>query len=163
MNIDDFREMYLKELQEARSVETQLIEALPRMKDVASSDELKLAIENHLGETRSQLDRVDMILKRHGVDTAEHNDQSMRTLVAESEKWAEMFDDAALRDAGLIASAQRIEHYEIAAYGTLTSWAKQLGLDEDLEALLTILDQEKAADEKLSELAKRDVNPGAAQ
>lgn len=161
MTISDFREMYLKELQEARSVEAQLVEALPRMQQAANASGLKQAMEMHLDETRSHLEKVEGLLKRHNVDPGEHRDQSMSTLIAESEKWAGMFDNPKLRDAGLIASAQRIEHYEIAAYGTLVCWSKQLGLDEDMSTLLAILDQEKAADGKLSELAKQDVNPEA--
>jgi len=86
----------------------------------------------------------------------------MRRLIDESEKWAGMLAEGALRDAGLIASAQRIKHYEIAVYGTLATWAKQLGLNEDLAELRAILDQGKAADDELSALAKRYVNPSAA-
>lgn len=90
-----------------------------------------------------------------------HEDQSMRGLVAEGKKWALMLDDPALRDAALIASAQRIEHYEIAVYGTLACWAKQLELQDDLDTLLVILEQEKAADDALTECAKLEVNPKA--
>ena len=163
MNITDFREMYLKELQEARSFESQLVEALPKMKEKATDDDLKKVIGAHLEETRSQLDQVEAILKRHGADGNKHTDQAMQSIIGEAEKWAGMIGDAALRDAGIIASAQRVEHYEIAVYGTLASWAKQLGHDEDLNALLAILDQEKAADGKLSELARREINPEAAR
>lgn len=162
MHITDFQEIYLKELQEARSVEAQLVEALPRMKAAASAADLKDALEAHLGETRAQLDRIHDILDRHKVDAREHEDQAMRAILSEAEKWIGMLDNPALRDAGLIASAQRIEHYEVAVYGTLATWAKQLGHDEDLSALLETLEQEKSADSKLSELAKREVNPEAA-
>ena len=86
----------------------------------------------------------------------------MQAIVREAEKWAKMVQDPDLRDAGLIASAQRVEHYEIAVYGTLATWAKQLGLDEDERTLHANLDEEKRADEKLSALAKRIVNPDAA-
>jgi len=160
MDISDFRDLYLKELQEARSVENQLVEALPRMKETARDPDLKQAIDDHLGETRAQLERIETILDRYGADPSEHEDQSMKRLIDEGEKWAGMLDGA-LRDAALIASAQRIEHYEIAVYGTLASWAKQLGEDEDLDALLATLDEEKGADEGLTELAKREVNPSA--
>ena len=160
MDISDFRDLYLKELQEARSVENQLVEALPRMKETARDPDLKQALEDHLGETRAQLERIETILDRYGADPSEHRDQSMKRLIDEGEKWAGMLDGA-LRDAALIASAQRIEHYEIAVYGTLASWAKQLGEDEDLDALLATLDEEKGADEGLTELAKREVNPSA--
>ncbi len=159
MTISNFRDMYLTELQEARSVEEQLVAALPRMREAASDPELQQAITDHLEETQAQLSRLESILERHGAAPTAHEDQSMRRLVSESEKWVGMLKEGALRDAGLIASAQRIEHYEIAVYGTLATWAKQLGLEEDLGSLLAILKQEKAADEALVRLAKRDVNP----
>jgi ferritin-like metal-binding protein YciE len=162
MNVDNFREMYTAELQELRSVEAQLVEALPKMADMASHPELKQAIQTHLEETRWQQSQLDEILRRHGVDPREHVDQAMQAMLKEAEKWAGMVPDQDLRDAGLIASAQRVEHYEIAVYGSLATWAKQLGLDEDLPALLDILEEEKRTDESLSRLAKRVVNPDAA-
>jgi ferritin-like metal-binding protein YciE len=162
MNVDTFHEMYLAELQELRSVEAQLVSALPRMADMASHPELKQAIQVHFDETRSQQSRLDELLRRHGAEPREHVDQAMQAMLKEAEKWAGMVQDRDLRDAGLIASAQRVEHYEIAVYGSLATWAKQLGLDEDLQALLAILEEEKRTDEKLSTLAKRVVNPDAA-
>lgn len=162
MNVDNFREMYLTELQELHSVEAQLVEALPRMADMASHPELKQALQTHFDETRSQQSRLDEILRRHGVDPRAHVDQAMQAMLKEAEKWANMVQDQDLRDAGLIASAQRVEHYEIAVYGSLATWAKQLGLDDDLQALLGILEEEKRTDDKLSTLAKRVVNPDAA-
>ena len=161
MDIQSFREMYLKELLEAQSVETQLIEALPRMKELASNGGLKQAIAKHLDETQSQLDQIDISLKQHGADPVQHTDQSMSTLIDESEKWVQMLEGATLRDAGLIASAQKIGHYQIAAYGTLACWAEHLGLEEDLAMLSQILKQGKTFDENLSELAKRNFNPDA--
>jgi ferritin-like metal-binding protein YciE len=162
MNIDDFRQMYVTELQELRSVEAQLVDALPKMADVANHSELKQAIQRHLEETRSQRDRLDEILRRHGAEPREHVDQSMQAIVREAEKWAKIVQDPDLRDAGLIASAQRVEHYEIAVYGTLATWAKQLGLDEDQRTLHAILEEEKRTDEKLTGLAQEIVNPDAA-
>jgi ferritin-like metal-binding protein YciE len=129
---------------------------------MASHPELKQAIQTHLEETRWQQSQLDEILRRHGVDPREHVDQAMQAMLKEAEKWAGMVPDQDLRDAGLIASAQRVEHYEIAVYGSLATWAKQLGLDEDLPALLDILEEEKRTDESLSTLAKRVVNPDAA-
>jgi ferritin-like metal-binding protein YciE len=162
MNVDSFRDMYIAELQELRSVEAQLIEALPKMADMAGHAELKQAIRSHLQETRAQQARLDAILTRHGAEPREHVDQAMQAMLKEAEKWAGMVRDQDLRDAGLIASAQRVEHYEIAVYGSLATWAKQLGLDEDVRALLAILEEEKRTDERLSRLAKRMVNPDAA-
>jgi ferritin-like metal-binding protein YciE len=162
MNLDSFHDMYIAELQELRSVEAQLIDALPRMADMASHPELKQAIQAHFDETRSQQSRLDEILRRHNADPREHVDQAMQAILREAEKWVGMVQDQDLRDAGLIASAQRVEHYEIAVYGSLATWAKQLGLDEDLQAFLDILEEEKRTDDKLTALAKRVVNPDAA-
>ena len=162
MTVNDFRQMYVTEVQELRSVEAQLVDALPKMVEVASHPELKQAIQSHLEDTRAQRNRLDTVLRRQGTEAREHMDQSMQAIVREAEKWARMVQDPDLRDAGLIASAQRVEHYEIAVYGTLATWAKQLGLDEDERTLHTILDEEKRADEKLSALDKRIVNPDAA-
>jgi ferritin-like metal-binding protein YciE len=162
MNIETLKDLYIAELQEARSVEEQLSEALPKMKEAASAEDLKRALDDHMRETRSQLDRVDAILQRHGAEAQAHSDQSMQTIVAEADKWAGMVDDPACRDAGLIASAQRIEHYEIAIYGTLATWAKQLELEEDAQTLHAILAEEKSADETLTGLAKGEVNTEAA-
>lgn len=161
MNLDDFHQLYIAELQELRSVEDQLVQALPKMAQTARHAELKQGIQAHLEETRKQRDRLDEVLQRHGASPREHRDSSMQTILAEAEKWAGLIDDADLRDAALIASAQRVEHYEIAVYGTVATWAKRLGRDDDLNTLLSILEEEKRTDEKLTELAKRVVNPDA--
>jgi ferritin-like metal-binding protein YciE len=153
--------MYKAELQEASSVEGQLVEALPKMAEEANSSELKQALQMHLEETRGHQQRVEGLLRAHGAGTGKHTDQSMQAMISEAGKWAGMVKQPSLRDAGLVASAQRVEHYEIAIYGTLTTWAKQLGLQEDLRTLHEILEQEKKADAKLTELAKADVNPAA--
>ena len=162
MNVNSLRDLYIAELQEIRSVEEQLVGALPKMADVAGHPELKQGIQTHLEETRAQQARVEEILRRHKAEPREHVDQAMQAMLQEAKKWANMVQDRDLRDAGIIASAQRVEHYEIAVYGSLATWAKQLGLDEDLQALLAILEEEKRTDERLSRLAKRVVNPDAA-
>lgn len=161
MKIHSFREMYLREMQELQSVEMQLSDVFRGMEDLATDDGLKQAIAKHLNDTESQLGHLDRILKQHGTDPDRHEDQSMSTLIAESAKWVQMLDNPDVRDAGLIASVQKIEHYQIAAYGTVACWAKHLGLEEDLAVLLDVLDQDKSFDEELSRLAKRDVNPDA--
>ena len=162
MNVNNLRDLYIAELQELRSVEGQLIEALPRMAEVAGHPELKQGIQTHLEETRSHQSRIEEALRRHKAEPREHVDQAMQAMLQEAEKWANMVQDRDLRDAGIIASVQRVEHYEIAVYGSLATWAKQLGLDEDVQALLAILEEEKRTDERLSMLAKRMINPDAA-
>jgi ferritin-like metal-binding protein YciE len=155
--------MYVTELQELHSVENQLVNALPRMGELAKSTELKDAINQHLDETRSQARRVQEVLRRRGASPREHVDQAMQALVHESEKWAGMLGDPALADAGLIASVQKIEHYKIAAYGTVAAYSGLLGFEDDQRELHAILEEEKAADTKLSGIAKSVVNPRAAK
>ena len=162
MQINSFKEMYVSELQEARSLEAQLTSVLPEMIEKTDDADLKQALQDHLSETQNHLERVGEILQRHGATAEDHKDQSMVRLVSEAEKWAEMIKDRDQRDAGIIASAQRVEHYEMAVYGTLSAWAKQLGFGEDEEDLRAILAQERAADDKLTRLAEREINPSAA-
>ncbi|SDY87043.1 ferritin-like domain-containing protein [Citreimonas salinaria] len=160
MNISDLRTLYVTELQEARSMEELLAEAMPQLAEVATDPQLKDMLREDVDEVRSQVERLAQIIDSHGAEPYEHRDNSMATICAEAEKWAGMIDDAAVRDAAIIASAQRVQHYEIAVYGSLATWAKQLGLDE-LDTLVAILDEEKGADDKLTEIAKGTVNPGA--
>jgi ferritin-like metal-binding protein YciE len=163
MNVDNFRSLYSAELQEACNLEAQLVQALPKMAGAAHDPELRDAVRMHLEETRDHQHRVEAILRGHNVGAGprEHTDQTMQAIIRESQKWAGMVQDPDLRDAGLVASLQRIEHYEIAVYGTLATWAKQLRLQEDMHALLDILAQEKGADERLTKVAKANVNPTA--
>jgi len=162
MKVTDFKQMYTAELQELYSAEHQLIEALPAMADLAHDTRLKDAISGHIDETRSHVAKLEDMLRRHDIDPRAHKDQSMKSIIGEADKWAHMIETPSLRDAGLIASAQRIGHYEIAVYGTLASWAKQLELTEDADTLQAMLEAEKSADNKLSELATTVVNPQAA-
>jgi ferritin-like metal-binding protein YciE len=158
MDPANFRELYKTELQEACSLETQLVQALPKMAEAAHDPGLKQAILSHLDETRGHEQQLREVLQRHDAEARGHTDQSMQAMIHEAAKWARMVKDPSLRDAGVIASAQRIEHYEIAVYGTLATWAKQLGLDDDLKVLHGILQQEKSADDTLTGLAKSTVN-----
>tara|TARA_R110002012_G_scaffold248798_2_gene425176 strand:+ start:4827 stop:5315 length:489 start_codon:yes stop_codon:yes gene_type:complete len=161
MQVNSFNEMYISELQEARSFEAQLIRALPDMIDKAGDPDLKQALKTHQSETRGHLEHVTEILRRHEASLEEHKDHSMERLLSEADKWADMIEDRDQRDAGIIASAQRIEHYEMAVYGTLAAWAKQLGLGEDEKDLRAILTEEQAADKKLTMLAEKEINPSA--
>ena len=163
MNIDGFRDMFVAELQEARSIEDQLIRALPKMAEAAGASELRQAFEMHLQETRGHRQSVEGILKRLGAAPREHEDQALGALIQEAEKMIGMVEKGPLRDAALIASAQRIEHYEIAVYGTLATYAESLGMDEDKQALADILEDEKNTDLNLSDLAAGIVNPSAVQ
>jgi ferritin-like metal-binding protein YciE len=161
--VDHFHDLYVSELQELRSVEDQLITALPRLAEMAASLELQASLGAQLGVTRMQRDRLDGLLKEHGAEPREHSDSSMQALIAETDRWAQMVEEPELRDAGLIGSVQRIGHYQIAVYGTLATWAKQSGQEDDLAVLRAGLDQEKRADGVFTKVAKSIVNPTAAE
>jgi ferritin-like metal-binding protein YciE len=161
MEISHFKDMYLAELQELVSVEDQLAEALLRMAAAASHPALKDALVDHHAETITQRDRLVAILHQHGADPAAHVDQAMQALIRETRKVLGMLQGDDLRDAGLIASAQRLEHYEIAAYGSAAALAGQLDLRNDQAILHASLEEEKAADALLTDIAKGEVNPDA--
>lgn len=161
MKITGFRDLYLTELQEAASFERLLVEALQKMSDLASDDRLKEAFRDHYDATAEQRECVEALLRQHQANPREHQDQSVQRLIEEAEKMAGMVEPGPLRDAALIASAQRIEHYEMAVYGALTAYAGLLGLDEDREILSGILEQEKDADDLLSDIAVGVINPSA--
>jgi ferritin-like metal-binding protein YciE len=161
MQINSFKEMYFAELSELVDAEKRLVEALTKAAEKASHDGLKQALLKHRDETQTQRDRVRAILDRHGYNPDAHQDQAMASLIAETEKMQDILQPSDLADAGLIASAQKIEHYEIAAYGTAAAYAGVLGLTEDQSELHTILDEEKATDQRLSLLATTVVNQDA--
>ena len=163
MELGSFKDMFFAELQEARSVEAILCDALPKMAAAAKTPALKQALKAHLEETKSHLETVEQILTRQGVSPTDHQDQAMQALVGEAEKMMGMMKSGPLRDAALIASAQRVEHYEMAVYGTLANYAECLGLDDEVQLLAGILEDEKLADEKLSEVASGSVNPSAVE
>lgn len=160
MNITTFKDMYIAELQELCSVEGQLTDLLMIMAQAASNPALKDALLRHRVETLAQRERLEVILQKHGADPKAHVDQAMQALVNEAQKMAGMLQGN-LRDAGLIASAQKLEHYEIAAYGTAAALAGQLNLREDQKVLHGSLEEEKKADLLLTQLAKGEVNRAA--
>lgn len=161
MDINNLKDMYFAELQELASVERLLADSLQEAAGKAFHPSLRDAISNHREETVRQKERIEGILQKHGISPSEHTDQGMQALIKETEKMMGMLNGDALRDVGLIASAQKIEHYEIAAYGTVCSLAKLLGLEEDKKTLGESLDEEKQADALLTRLAEQEVNQDA--
>ncbi|MBY5368144.1 ferritin-like domain-containing protein [Rhizobium leguminosarum] len=161
MQISSFKDMYLAELQELASVEGQLAESLLQMAEVASHPALKDTLVNHREQTEIQKERLLSLLQKHGADPMAHTDQAMQALIHETEKMMTMLKGNDLRDAGLIASAQKLIHYEIAAYGTAAALAGQLDLRDDQQTLHRSLEGEKQTDVLLTQLAKSDINPDA--
>src|SRR4030081_44958 len=127
MEISNFKDMYLAEVQELVSVEGQLADALLRIAAAASHPALKRLLLHHRAETEIQKERLVTILRKHGASATAHTDQAMQALVTETKKMLTILKADDLRDAGLIASTQKLEHYEIAAYGTAAAAARPLG------------------------------------
>jgi ferritin-like metal-binding protein YciE len=153
--------MYIAELQELANAERQLAELLPRMAAAASHPLLRHLLTRHHEETQGQQRSVLAILQKHAANPRAHTDQAMVALIAETEKMLTILQGDDLRDAGLIASAQKLEHYEIAGYGTAAALAGQLDLRGDQRALHDILEEEKRFDLLLTKLAKGEVNRDA--
>ena len=161
MKLDTLNKLYVEELRDIYNAETQLLKALPKMAKGASSEELRQAFEDHLDETREHVDRLEDIFKALDEKATGKTCKAMKGLVEEgSEILSEKGEDSVL-DAGIIAAAQKIEHYEIATYGTLRTWANLLGEDEAAELLQQTLDEEGDTDKRLNELAEEIVNPEA--
>jgi ferritin-like metal-binding protein YciE len=161
VKINSFKDMYIAELQELVDVESQLADALLRMAGAATHRALKDLLVHHRAETEIQKQRLLTILEKHGADPTAHTDQAMQALISETKKMLTMLMDDELRDAGLIASAQKLEHYEIAAYGTAAALAGQLNFRDEQKMLHLSLEEEKKFDALLTHLAKREVNPHA--
>ncbi|MCP2013658.1 ferritin-like metal-binding protein YciE [Deinococcus sp. HSC-46F16] len=154
MKMTDLQDLYTEQLQDVYSAENQLLEALGQMAQAASSPDLREGFELHAEQTREQIGRLEQILGRLGTQPGGVTCKAMQGLVAEAREMVEKQADPAVRDAGLIAAAQRAEHYEIAAYGTLRTYAELLGRTEDAPLLQTSEDEEKATDLKLTGLAR---------
>jgi ferritin-like metal-binding protein YciE len=153
MQLGSINDVYTHELQDLHSAETQLIEALPKMAQAASSDELRQAFEQHLEETRDHVERLNQILAQAGTSAGGEKCKGMAGLLAEGKGVIEAQGDPTVKDAALISAAQRVEHYEIAAYGTARTFADELGMDDAKELLDQTLDEESHADKLLTKIA----------
>ncbi|HZN55827.1 MAG TPA: ferritin-like domain-containing protein [Candidatus Polarisedimenticolaceae bacterium] len=162
MRIETLEKLFLEELQDIRSAEQQILKALPQMVKAASDAELKEALEQHLQVTEEHVERLDQIFEKMGHRPASKKCKGMAGLLEEGQEILKADMDPALKDAAIIGAAQRVEHYEMAVYGTLRSFADQLGVDDVARLLETTLDEEKEADMQLTEIAQSVVNPQAA-
>ena len=163
MSAENLREALVEEIRDLYNAEKQLVKALPKMAKGAESDELREAFESHLEETEGQVTRLERVFELLDEKARGKHCAGMAGIVEEgSEKLQEDIEGSVL-DAVLIAAAQKVEHYEIGAYGTAIAWAEALGLNEVVEVLNETLEEEKAADEKLSALAEAGINQAATQ
>jgi len=146
-----------------RMAAPQLVEALPDIAQAASSKDLTKAIDEHLEETRGHVKRLEEVFEAIGIQPESEHCDGMEGLISEGSEVAEAAGDGDARDAALIGAAQRVEHYEIAAYGTARTLARQLGHTDAAKLLGETLDEESAADEKLTKIAEKSVNRAAAR
>ncbi len=154
---------FVDELRDAYDAEKQLIKALPKLAKASESEELRTAFLDHLEETRGHAERLEQVFASIGEKVRGKHCDGIAGIIEEGKSVMEEDFDAATMDACLIAAAQRSEHYEMAAYGTLAAWAKAMGHGEAAELLNSILEEEKAADEKLNQLAEGGINREAAR
>jgi ferritin-like metal-binding protein YciE len=151
---NSLHELYLEELKDLYDAENQIIKALPKMVEAASSEELQGALTEHLEVTRGQAKRLEQIFQNMGEKLKAEKCKGMEGLIKEGSDILSEDMDEDVKDAAIISAAQRIEHYEMAGYGTVRTWANLLGETEAEELLQETLDEEKEADEKLNELAE---------
>ncbi|HBK45734.1 MAG TPA: hypothetical protein DDZ67_04725 [Xanthomonadaceae bacterium] len=163
MTIKTLEDLFIHELSDIYSAEKQLTRALPRLARASTNPELAAAFESHLEETNGQIERIDQVVEILGTRLKRIKCAAMEGLVEEGKDVIDTVEEGPLRDAALIGGAQKVEHYEIAAYGTLAALAKQLGYTDALPLLLATLEEEKATDEKLTLLAKSGGNAAAAK
>lgn len=162
MDESKLMELFEDELKDIYWAEKALTKAIPKMIKNATSTELIEALENHLEETEAQVEKVEQVFETIGKKAVAKKCEAMAGLVKEADEIMKDSDKGAMRDAGIISAAQKVEHYEIASYGTLRTFAKTLGLDDAVSLLEEILEEEKGADEKLTEIAESTINIEAA-
>lgn len=162
MKIDTLESLLTDELKDLYSAENQLIKALPKMAKNANTDELRRAFEDHLEQTREHAQRIERICEDLGVSPKGKKCVGMEGLIEEGKEIMTEAEDPGVLDAGMIGAAQKVEHYEIAGYGTASAHARQLGFNSAVTLLEKTLEEEKLTDEKLTKLAKNQVNVQAA-
>jgi ferritin-like metal-binding protein YciE len=163
MELNSLKDLYIHELKDLFSAEQQLIKALPKMAKAASDKELGTGFLQHLEQTKEHTQRLQQILTSHKESTRGPKCKGMEGIVAEGAEMIEGEADQEVKDAGLIAAAQRAEHYEMAGYGTARTYAELLGDQEGATLLQTTFEEEKQTDQKLSKLAKSAINVAAAK
>lgn len=151
-------DLFLDTLKDIYFAEKQILKALPKMARAANSEEGKAGFLQHRDETQGQIERLEQVFELLGKAARGKTCEAIQGIIAEGEEIIEEFKESSALDAGLISSAQAVEHYEIARYGTLIEWAKQLGLKDAVPLLEANLAEEKATDEKLTQLARASAN-----
>ena len=163
MEMESLKELYVEELKDLYSAEKQLLKALPKMAKNATNSELQQAFTKHLEETEGHVERLEHIFEMLGERAGGKKCKGMEGLIEEAKELLEEDAAEAVLDAGLISKAQHVEHYEMAGYGTVRTYAQQLGLDDQAELLQQTLDEESNANELLTQIAETSVNLEAEQ
>jgi ferritin-like metal-binding protein YciE len=158
MELETLKDLYVHELKDLYSAESQLIKALPKMAKAATNRQLSAAFRQHLEQTKRHAKRLEQILKRHDESTRGPKCEGMEGLIAEGDKMGKEDGENEVRDAGLIAAAQRVEHYEIAGYGCAQTYAQLLGDKQGARSLEMTLQEEGNTDKKLTKLARSVIN-----
>jgi ferritin-like metal-binding protein YciE len=162
MSLDSLEKLFLEELKDIYNAEKQLLRALPRMAKAAESPELQQAFNKHTKETEGQVQRLERVFQELGQSARGKTCKGMQGLVEEGKEVMEKEGEGPVIDAALIASAQKVEHYEIAAYGCLRTYAQLLGLEQAVQLLQQTLEEEEATDKVLNQLAESGINEAAA-
>jgi ferritin-like metal-binding protein YciE len=157
------QDLFYEELEDLYDAEKQIVKALPKVAGAAASDELRNALEEHLEQTKEHVNRLEQVFRTIGREAKAKKCDGMKGLLEEGEKVISEIDESPVRDAALIAAAQKVEHYEISGYGTTRTFAQLLGQDEAVELLDETLEEEKEADERLTEIAESEINIEAAE
>jgi len=163
MKFETLEDLLIQEIKDLYDAEQQLVDALPKMMEAAENPQLQEAFRTHLRETEQQVTRLEEVFEELGVEPEGHTCKAMKGLIAEGQQMIKAKGDGDVRDAGLIGAAQRVEHYEIAAYGTARTLAQRLGRSRAAELLQTTLDEEGATDKKLTAIAEGGINQEAAE
>jgi ferritin-like metal-binding protein YciE len=161
MKLKSLKDLLVEQLKDLYSAENQLIKALPKMAKAASSPELRAGFVEHLEQTKTQAERIEQICDQLGISPKGKKCAAMEGLIEEGKQLMEEEAATAVMDAGLIAAAQKVEHYEMASYGCARTWAEKLGLPSAVELLNETFEEEKQTDLKLTELAKQGINDQA--
>jgi len=160
--LNTLEDLYIEQLQDLYDAENQIVKALPKMAKASTSLDLKRAFNDHLEQTRTHVTRLEQVFDQIGSKAKGKACKAMQGLLEEGEELMDTKADPTVLDAGLIAAAQRVEHYEMAGYGCLRTWAKLIGHQESARLLQQTLDEEGQTDEKLTKLAERIINIKAA-
>lgn len=161
MPLQTLKDLYIEELKDIYNGEHQILKALPKMSKAAASSDLKKAFNQHLKQTEHQVERLDKIFGELSKPRRGKKCLGIQGLIEEGSELIKEEADPSVKDAGLIAAAQRVEHYEMAAYGTLRTYAQMLGYESAAQALQDTLDEEGETDHKLTQLAEETINPHA--